>query len=75
MNWQSKVAVDVTLDVTDEAYPATVATVVGVRDALGQDRMDLFRAFADQEGFDLTSPDQVPTAAHKFAEKYASILP
>ncbi|TDA48089.1 hypothetical protein [Burkholderia pyrrocinia] len=75
MNWQSKVAVDVTLDVTDEADPATVATVVGVRDALGQDLTARFRAFADQEGFDLTDPNQVPTAAHKFAEKYAPMLP
>ncbi|WP_162878121.1 hypothetical protein [Trinickia diaoshuihuensis] len=75
MSWQSKVAVDVTLDVTDESEPVTVATIVAVRDALGQDRADLFRAFADQEGFDLTRPDQVPTAAHKFAVKYASILP
>ena len=72
---QRKVAIDVTLDVQETPELATVATVERVRDGLGEDRTDLFRTFAAQEGFDLSNPDSVLIAAHEFAKRYASILP
>lgn len=70
-----QVVIDVTVNVKVGKGGASVATVERVKDALGDDRTDMFREFASRESFDLTKQDQIEAAAGKFAEKYASVLP
>ena len=70
-----QVVIDVTVNVKVGRGGASVAAVECVKDALSDDRTDMFREFARQESFDLTKQDQIEAAAAKFAEKYASVLP
>ncbi|MEX3969782.1 hypothetical protein [Paraburkholderia caribensis] len=70
-----QVVIDVTLSVKVGKDGTSVATVERVKDALGDDRTDMFKDFAAREGLDLTKQDRIEAVAAKFAETNASILP
>ncbi|MCY1382734.1 hypothetical protein D9M69_707850 [compost metagenome] len=70
-----QVVIEVTVNYKIGNAGRSVATVERVSDALGEDRTDMFRAFAARESFDLTKQEQIEAAAAKFAETYTSRLP
>jgi hypothetical protein len=72
---QRKVVLDVSLVERFDASGSLWVKIEHVKDALGDDKTLMFRAFGARTGFDLTKRPQVEDAAGKFAEEFASVLP
>ncbi|VVE15824.1 hypothetical protein [Pandoraea cepalis] len=72
---QRKCVLDVSIVEKFDSAGSISVEVAHVKDALGDDRTPMFRAFAEREGFDLSKRAEVEQAVGKFCEKFVSILP
>lgn len=72
---QGKLVIEVNLIQQIDTVGVITEALQSVKDALGEDRTDMFRRFAANKNFDLTDRDQLGVAASDFAKEYVSILP